>query len=172
MPVCPLHWSIDSGDADDTIPSGDDSLLPRHGAVAHDDPCAGSAIVDEAARDVFGDRAGSRSALRSTPEVGYIEMNRRRVSVRWARQQPKDGGGRTISVVADEPLYFVGGGSVDAKPRSGYELTIVLLDVDTIGLGTGSLAAAARVKPGGPTGVEVDDYAQKPIQLLTVRKAY
>lgn len=112
------------------------------------------------------------AALRAAPVIGSIEMNERKVSARWARQEEKDGGGRTISVVADEPLYFVGGGNVDAKPREGYELTIIQLDVDPIGLGSGSLAAAARVKPGGPTGVQVDDYAQKPIALVTVRKAY
>jgi hypothetical protein len=32
------------------------------------------------------------------------------------------------------------------------------------------MAMAARVKPGGPAGVEIDDYADKPVQLSTVRK--
>ena len=46
------------------------------------------------------------------------------------------------------------------------------LDVDQIGLGTGSMAAAARVRPGGPTGVQIDDYAETPLKLVTVRKSF
>jgi hypothetical protein len=114
---------------------------------------------------------GFLPVLRKAPEVGYIELNKRRVATRWARQL-KTEKGRTISVVADAPLFFLGGGNPDAKPRAGYELTIITLDVDAIGLGSGSMAAAARVRPGGPTGVQVDDYGEKPVPLKTVRKAY
>jgi Xaa-Pro aminopeptidase len=40
--------------------------------------------------------------------------------------------------------------------------------VDDVGLGNGQMAAAARVRPGGESGVQVDDYADKPIKLATV----
>ena len=109
--------------------------------------------------------------LRTMPEVGYVEMNGRKVSVMWARQVAT-GKGRSISIVTDRPLAFVGGAAIDAKPRAGYELAILQFDVDTIGIGTGSMAAAARVKPGGETGVQVDDYAEAPIKLVTVRKSF
>ena len=36
---------------------------------------------------------------------------------------------------------------------------------------TGTMAAAARVKPGGPTGVQIDDYAEKPIVLQSISRA-
>jgi hypothetical protein len=32
------------------------------------------------------------------------------------------------------------------------------------------MTAAARVKPGGESGVVIDDYAEKPIQLVTVSR--
>jgi hypothetical protein len=118
-----------------------------------------------------GGYPGFLPALREAPEVGYVEMAGRKVPVRWARQQAKDLG-RTISIVTESPIFFVGGGDIDAKPRAGFEVAVIQLDVDTIGLGTGSMAAAARVKPGGATGVEIDDYAETPIKLVTVRKAY
>lgn len=110
-------------------------------------------------------------AIRVAPDVGSIEMNGRKVAVRWARQQPKDKG-RTISVVGEAPLFFVGGGAVDAKSRNGFELAIILLDLDPIGLGSGSMAPAARVRPGGETGVQIDDYAYRPVKLVSVRKSY
>lgn len=127
------------------------------------------ATMTEALR--VGGYPGFLPALRKAPDVGYVEMNGRKATVRWARQQPS-AKGRAISVVTDSPLFFVGGGSIDAKPREGYELAIILLDVDSIGLGSGSMAAAARVKPGGETGVQIDDYAEQPVTLATVRKSY
>jgi hypothetical protein len=118
-----------------------------------------------------GGYPGFLPALRKAPDVGYVEMNGRKVVVRWARQQPT-ATGRTISVVTDGPLFFVGGGDVNAKPRQGYELAVIQMEVDSVGLGKGSMAAAARVKAGGQTGVEIDDYAEKPVKLVAVRKAF
>ena len=86
----------------------------------------------------------------------------RKFPIRWAREQ-KTAKGRTIVVVTDTPVFFVGGGSTEAKPRAGYEVAVIQLMVDAIGLGKGSMAAAARVKPGGETGVQIDDYADSPI---------
>ena len=118
-----------------------------------------------------GGYQGFLPALRSAPDVGYVEMNGRKVIARWARQQPTEKG-RTISIVTESPMAFVGGGSVDAKPRAGFDVAVIQLDVDQIGLGTGSFAAAARVRPGGPTGVQIDDYAETPAKLVTVRKSF
>jgi hypothetical protein len=125
--------------------------------------------IQEALR--IGGYPGFLPALRKAPEVGYVDMNGRKVAVRWARQQPKDLG-RTISVVTESPVFFVGGGDVDAKPRAGFDVAVIELDVDTIGMGTGTMAAAARVRPGGATGVQIDDYAEKPVKLVTVRKSF
>jgi hypothetical protein len=107
--------------------------------------------------------------LRQMPDVGTVELNGRKVSIKWARQTPAEKG-RTISIVTDRPLFFVGGGAVDAKPRAGFELAFLLLQVDAAGSGTGTMAAAARVKPDGSGGVQIDDYADAPI-TLAVRKS-
>jgi hypothetical protein len=42
--------------------------------------------------------------------------------------------------------------------------------VDTAGFGKGTMTAAARVKPDGEGGVIVDDYADKPIELISVTR--
>jgi hypothetical protein len=98
-------------------------------------------------------------------------MAGRKVPVRWARQEATSKG-RTITIVTESPLLFLGGASVEAKPRKGFDVAVIRMDVDSIGLGTGSMAAAARVTPGGVTGVKVDDYSDTPITLATVRKLY
>jgi hypothetical protein len=107
------------------------------------------------------------AALRKAPEVGAVSVGDKKWTIRWAREQstPK---GRTIAIVTDQPMYFVGGGAADAKPREGYDVAVIQLHVDDVGLGNGSMAAAAKVKPGGETGVQIDDYAANPIKLVTV----
>ena len=109
------------------------------------------------------------TALRKAPEVGSVAVGDRKFPIRWAREQ-KSANGRTIVVVTDEPVFFVGGGRTDAKPRAGYEVAVIQLLVDDTGVGSGTMAAATRVKPGGETGVQIDDYADQPITLATVRR--
>ena len=68
-------------------------------------------------------------------------------------------------LVTDRPIFFVGGGAPDAKPKAGYELGIIELDLDAQGNGQGTMAAAARVKPAPDGGVILDDYATAPVRL-------
>ena len=44
------------------------------------------------------------------------------------------------------------------------------LQVDDRGAGAGTMAAAARVKPGGDAGVQIDDFADAPIALEKVTR--
>ena len=109
------------------------------------------------------------TALRQAPVVGNVAMGEKQFAIRYARQQstPK---GRTISIVTDQPVFFVGGGATNAKPRAGYEVAVLQFSVDEVGLGSGTMAAAARVRPGGDAGVQIDDYGSEPIDLVTVSK--
>ena len=110
------------------------------------------------------------TALRKAPEVGTVGIGDQKFSIRYAREE-KTAKGRTITVVTDKPMFFVGGGKADAKPRAGYEVGAIQMMVDSVGLGSGSMAAAARIKPGPEgVGVQVDDYADAPIKLTTVNR--
>jgi hypothetical protein len=111
------------------------------------------------------------AALKKAPEVGTVTFGDKKWPIRWAREQttPK---GRNITVVTDQPIYFVGGGSVDAKPRAGYDVAVIQMFVDDVGLGNGTMAAAAKVKPGGESGVEIEDYAAKPIKMVSVVRKF
>lgn len=107
------------------------------------------------------------TALRKAPEVGTVGLGTQKWAIRWAREQSTPAG-RTIVVVTDQPMFFLGGARANAKPRAGYEVGLIRLQVDAAGMGKGEMAAAARVKPGGETGVQVDDYADQPISLTGV----
>ena len=124
------------------------------------------AAVREALR--VGGYPGFLPALRKAPDVGYAELAGRRVTIRWARETA-DATGRTIVLITDKPVAFLGG-QAEGKSRAGYEVAVIQLKVDGKGAGTGSMAAAARVKPGGETGVQIDDYAESPIELVNVAR--
>jgi hypothetical protein len=103
-------------------------------------------------------------ALRKAPGLGKLTAGNQTFTVRWATQTPIKNG-RTIVVVTDSPVFFLGGGELDAKPREGYDVGVLRFDFDDAGLGFGTMAPAARVKPGGLTGVQVDDYGRQPAKV-------
>jgi hypothetical protein len=109
------------------------------------------------------------SALRSASDVGYVEHGTSKFTIRYARET-KTGTGRRIDVVTDRPIFFVGGGAPEAKPRAGFDVAVLRMEIDDIGFGSGVMAAAARVKPAPDGGVQIDDYAEQPIKLVTVTR--
>ena len=117
-----------------------------------------------------GDNKAFLEVLRKAPVVGSFKMNNRSVPIRWARQQAQQNGNRRIGVMTETPVFFFGAGAVDAKPTEGYDVGALEFTIDTIGLGKGTMAAAAKVKAGGPTGIEIEDYSGKRIELTTVTR--
>ena len=124
--------------------------------------------VAEALR--VGGYPGFVPALKKAPKVGSVELGRRKFTIRWARETPSPTG-RTIVVVTDAPMAFVSAGPGDVRPKAGYQVGLIQLTVDGRGAGTGIMAAAARVKSGGETGVQIEDYGtDAPIKLTAVTR--
>jgi hypothetical protein len=156
-----------------------------HANVTSKEGLAGAMFVDikidkysrDADRDVMtnalktGGYPALLTAVRNAPAVGTVTIGKDTYTIRWAREQRSGENKRTISIVTDKPMYFVGGGNVDAKPRAGYELAVVQFDMDDAGVGQGTMAAAARIKPGGPNGFIIDDYADQPIKLTSISRS-
>jgi hypothetical protein len=82
--------------------------------------------------------------------------------VRYAHEEAQPTGRRVV-LVADRPLFFLGG--EPAKARAGYELTIVELLITDTGEVTGTMAGAARVKPARDGAPVLDDYSEAPVRL-------
>jgi hypothetical protein len=109
------------------------------------------------------------SALRSSSDVGHVEHGTSKFTIRYARET-ETGTGRRIDVVTDRPIFFLGGGAPEAKPRAGFDVAVIRMEIDPIGFGSGVMAAAARLKPAPDGGVQIDDYAEQPIKLVTVAR--
>jgi hypothetical protein len=108
------------------------------------------------------------TTLRNAPEVGQLVLGGGEpFAIRYAREKV-EGGGRTILVVTDRPVFFISGGRPGGtKSRAGYEIGVVEIQLDATGQGRGTMAAAARVRPDGDGGVLLDDYAE---ELITLTK--
>ena len=108
-------------------------------------------------------------ALRKAPVAGHLKVGDKTFAIRWARQKPTEKG-RVISIVTDAPVYFVGAGLPDSQSRAGFDVAVAQMNIDSSGLGEGSIALAAKVKPGGQNGVEIQDYATEPVKLVSIMR--
>ena len=86
----------------------------------------------------FGGYPAFLAALRKARKVGTVSTSDKTWTIRWASAKPTPGG-RKIVLITDQPMYFLGGGATDAKPRAGYEIGVIQMDVDEAGNGTGSV---------------------------------
>ena len=121
-----------------------------------------------------GGHAGFVDALRNAPPAGQFQFGDRTFTIKWARKREVPKGQfmtQSITLVIDAPVYFVGAGVPGAKPRAGFDVAVVQLTMDSSGVGSGVMAAAAHVKPGGPMGVEVEHYADEPVKLVLVTRS-
>jgi len=112
------------------------------------------------------------TAIRNAPEVGQLVLaGGAPVAIRYARERI-DATGRRVVLVTDKPVFFVGGARADANvaARKGFEVAVIEIRIDAKGAGTGSMAAAARVRPDGDGGVLLDDFAEELITLANVAR--
>ncbi len=85
--------------------------------------------VREALR--VGGYPGFIPALRKAPDVGYVQVGSRKVTIRWT-QETRSETGRTIVVVTDKPVAFLKAAD-DTKSRAGYLVALIRLTVDAQG---------------------------------------
>jgi hypothetical protein len=105
--------------------------------------------------------------LRTLPAVGYVQLGDTKTVLKFAHMRANS---KTLVLGTDRPIFFIGAGAAQPKPKAGYEMGVIELELDAQGNGTGTMAAAARVKHTADGGVAIDDYAEAPVKL-TVKPA-
>jgi hypothetical protein len=133
-------------------------------------------LISEADRDKIlavvkkNDQAATRQALAAMPDVGYIELGKKRTAIKYAFARPT-GSGRLITVVTAEPILYLGGAAPDAKPKEGFNLALAFLILDASDKGDGELAPAAKVKTNADGAIVTDEYGSEVIRLTGIAKA-
>ena len=111
---------------------------------------------------------GLKTALEAMPSAGTLEVGGRTTTLRFARTLTTSGG-KLVTLVASEPIVYLGAGAPEAKPKSGYDFAFATFEVDAAGKGTaGDLAPAAKLKHGQNDAVVVDDYGAEAVRLTGI----
>jgi hypothetical protein len=114
-----------------------------------------------------GGVAGLKSALKGVAPTGSIQLGKGKpVATRITIERTTDKG-RLLTLVTDKPILFLGSGLPDAKPKTGYDLGLLDIEVDAQGHGTGTLAPAAKVA-AIQGAFSVQDYGAELVKLTDV----
>jgi hypothetical protein len=100
-------------------------------------------VVLKAVRD--GGAAGLRKALSTLDDAGFVQLGERRTPIK-------------LTIVASAPILFLGAGIPDAKPATGLEVGVAMLDLQQGGEGLGELAPAAKVGTDKNGALLIEDY--------------
>jgi hypothetical protein len=111
----------------------------------------------------------ARDLLAARADAGTIQLGSRRTPIKYAHSHPADAG-RLVTLLTSEPILFVGAGFPDAKPTAGYDLGLVLIDLDAAGFGHGELARAARVGLDENDAIVTEDYGAEVVRLGRVAR--
>jgi hypothetical protein len=113
--------------------------------------------------------AAARELLTKRPDAGSIQIGATATPIKYAYERAV-GSGRLITLVTAEPIHFVGGELENAKPKAGYDLGLVLLDVDAAKPGHGEVAPAAKVRVDAQNAIVTEDYGAEVVRLSNVVK--
>ncbi len=115
------------------------------------------------------DPGAAKAVLASQKQLGYIEAVDRRVPIRYA-YVVAGGNGTIMTLISDEALGYIGGDKSSAKPKEGFDLTYVQLQVNASGKGGGEMAPACKVKWMESGAPAVDDYGKQVVWVDDVAK--
>lgn len=116
-----------------------------------------------------GGVAALRKALTGVAPTGSIQIGSGKATpTRLTLERPSDRG-RLLTIVTDTPLMFLGGGVPGAKPKEGFDFSIVDLVIDAKGSGTGTMSPAAKVTVKQGVFV-IDEYSGELVRLTDLKK--
>lgn len=118
-----------------------------------------------------GGTAAAREWLAKRPDAGTLQVGARSAEIKYAYKTPL-GAGSLITIGTAEPLYLVGAGIPGAKPATGFDLTLVLVQMPEKGPGSGELSPAAKLRVDAQGAIVTEDFNQADMVRLTdvVRK--
>ena len=117
-----------------------------------------------------GGTAAARQLLEKGADAGTIELSSSRTPIKYAFARSLGGGDRLITLITAQPVFFLGAGAPGAKPKEGFDLGLMLLELKASGPGKGELAPAAKVRIDNQNAIVTEDYGAELVQLTNVVK--
>ena len=116
-----------------------------------------------------GGAAALRKGLAAIPPTGTVQLGAGKATPTRFTLERATGDGRLLTILTDQPLFFVGAGAPGAKPKEGYDFAVIDIVLDAKGNGSGTLAPAAKLKLNQDAFV-VEDYGAEVVRLTAVKK--
>jgi hypothetical protein len=116
-----------------------------------------------------GGDAALQKQLASMKTLGTITLGKTPFDAKYAYAMTSSEG-RIITLVTTRPMFFLGAGAPDAKPRGGHDFGVVTIEVNDAGTGRGTLTPAASLKMSESDAIVVQDYSAELVTLPNVRK--
>jgi hypothetical protein len=116
-----------------------------------------------------GGDAALQKQLAAMKTLGTVTLGKTRFDAKYAYAMTSSEG-RIITVVTTTPMFFVGAGSPDAKPKGGHHFGVVTIEVNDAGTGRGTLTPAATLKMSDSDAIVVQDYSLELVTLPEVKK--
>jgi hypothetical protein len=110
-----------------------------------------------------GGTPAARALLAKEPDLGSVQIGDRRTAIKYVYSR-ETATGRQITVVTAEPIALAGGGTSAA----GFDLGLVLLDVDGSGSGRGDLVPATKIRVNEDGAFETENYNGVVVHLSNV----
>ena len=116
-----------------------------------------------------GGAAALRKGLVGMAPTGTVKLGAGSATPTRFTIERATGAGRLLTILTDQPLFFVGAGTPGAKPKEGYDFAVIDIEIDGKGNGSGTLAPAAKLKVN-QTAFVVEDYGAEAVRLTAVKK--
>src|SRR5215470_13490753 len=109
------------------------------------------------------------NVLGSFPDAGTLMVGARQNVIKYAYARTT-GDGQLLTLVTAKPIVYINNAKDDAKPKAGYDLGLVLLEVHASGPGTGEMTPAAKVKVDANGAIVTEDHSGETVHLTNVVK--
>ena len=116
-----------------------------------------------------GGTAEARSWLQKQRDFGTVQIGKQATPIKYAYAR-STGAGRLITVVTAKPIVFIGAGLPESKPKSGYDLGLVMLDTMASSPGQGELVPATKIRLNADGAIATEDYSGEVVMLSNVKK--
>jgi hypothetical protein len=116
-----------------------------------------------------GGSTAARAVLARFDDAGVVQLGTRRTTIKFAGERPTSSG-RLVTIITAEPIIYLGAGIPEAKPPTGYDVAIALLDLHEGG-GLGELAPAAKLGVDDGGALHIEDYGASVVWLNGLAKA-